>query len=90
MENLIVENKPPAAGRGRPKGAPNKATKALKDMILGALSDAHPEGGQAYLCQQAQENPVAFLTLVGKVLPHELKADLNHEGNVNINIKWED
>ena len=77
-------------GKGRPKGTPNKTTKALKDMVLGALNDAHPEGGQAYLCQQAQENPVAFLTLVGKVLPYELKADLNHEGNVNINIKWED
>ena len=77
-------------GKGRPKGTPNKATKALKDMILGALSDAHPEGGQAYLCQQAQENPVAFLTLVGKVLPHELKADLEGSGNMTVNIQWQE
>ena len=33
-------------------------------MILGALDDA---GGQAYLMRQAEENPTAFLTLIGKV-----------------------
>lgn len=65
----IREKKPPRAGMGRPKGAKNKSTKAIKDMILGALSDA---GGQAYLLRQAEENPTAFLQLVGKILPHEL------------------
>ena len=54
------------AGMGRPPGVPNKATKALKEMILGALSDV---GGQEYLARQAEENPPAFMTLVGKVLP---------------------
>lgn len=52
------------------KGVPNKNTKALKDMILGALSDA---GGQQYLADQAMLNPGAFMALVGKVLPTELK-----------------
>lgn len=55
--------------KGRPKGKPNKVTKELKDMILGALDDA---GGQAYLAQQAVENPGPFMTLVGKVLPKEV------------------
>lgn len=54
------------AGKGRPKGAVNKNTQALKDMILGALDN---KGGVAYLEKQADENPTAFLTLVGKVLP---------------------
>lgn len=58
--------KPPNAGKGRKKGVPNKVTGQLKDMILGALSDA---GGQAYLARCANENPTAFLALVGKVLP---------------------
>lgn len=53
-------------GRGRPKGAVNKNTAALKDMILGALDK---KGGVDYLMKQADENPTAFLTLVGKVLP---------------------
>jgi hypothetical protein len=57
---------------GRKAGTPNKVTGALKDMILGALDNA---GGMAYLEAQAQQNPNAFLTLVGKVLPLQLGAD---------------
>ena len=63
-------------GKGRVKGVPNKATKALKDMILGALDDA---GGQNYLRKQSIENPTAFMTLIGKVLPTTINADLNGE-----------
>lgn len=63
------------SGQGRPKGAQNKTTKALKDMILGALDQA---GGESYLLQQARENPNAFLTLVGKVLPTTLAGDPNN------------
>jgi hypothetical protein len=57
---------PPNAGKGRKKGVPNRVTKELKEMILGALSDV---GGQDYLARQAEENPNAYLALVGKVLP---------------------
>lgn len=56
---------------GRQKGTPNKTTAALKDLILGALADA---GGQEYLKQQATANPNAFLALVGKVLPLQVKS----------------
>jgi len=51
---------------GRQKGTPNKVTAELKDMILQALDNA---GGVEYLQKQANDNPAAFLTLVGKVLP---------------------
>src|ERR1700736_4385937 len=57
------------AGKGRPKGVPNKLTADIKEMIVGALRDAE---GQAYLARQAEENPGAFMTLVGKVLPMQL------------------
>ena len=60
---------PPAAGKGRPKGVPNKATTALKEMILQALDGA---GGVEYLQRQANENPGPFLTLIGKVLPMQV------------------
>lgn len=56
-------------GAGRKPGVPNKMTTDLKGMILGALAGA---GGEAYLQRQANENPSAFLTLVGKVLPTTL------------------
>lgn len=67
----MFDGTPSKAGKGRPKGSPNKVTKALKDMILGALNDV---GGQEYLAKQAEENPSAFMTLLGKVLPSELSA----------------
>lgn len=57
---------------GRQKGSPNKVTAQLKDMILTALDDA---GGVDYLKQTAIDNPSAFLTLVGKVLPLQLSGD---------------
>jgi hypothetical protein len=60
---------PPGGSR---KGIPNKMTKALKEMILGALDDA---GGQHYLAEIAREQPAAFLTLLGKVLPTTLAGD---------------
>jgi hypothetical protein len=51
---------PPNAGKGRPKGVPNTINRDIKEMILGALSDV---GGRAYLAQQAQKNPTAFMGL---------------------------
>jgi len=58
------------AGKGRPAGVPNKATKALKDMILGALASA---GGEDWLLEQARINPTTFMNLIGKVLPSEMQ-----------------
>jgi hypothetical protein len=51
---------------GRVAGTPNKFSAELKDMILQALDNS---GGVSYLTTQAKDNPTAFLTLVGKVLP---------------------
>jgi hypothetical protein len=59
-------------GAGRPKGAPNKHTAQVKDMILSALDQA---GGAKYLLRQAEENPTAFMTLVGKVMPTQVTGD---------------
>jgi hypothetical protein len=47
-------------------------TRALKDMILGALDAA---GGQQYLVEQASKNPVAFMSLLGKVLPLQVSGE---------------
>lgn len=67
---------------GRTKGTPNKATAALKDMILTALDEADPEGSVEYLKKQATANPIAFLTLVGKVLP--LQVNGSGEGGEHV------
>jgi len=68
---------------GRKKGTPNKATAQLKDMILNALGES---GGVDYLVKQANENPMAFLTLVGKVLPMTVNGDPDTPLSVNINV----
>jgi hypothetical protein len=59
-------------GGGSRKGKPNKTTTALKEMILQALSAA---GGVRYLQTVAQQNPAAFCTLLGKVLPLTVAGD---------------
>lgn len=68
----IVGNsvKPPAAGKGRPKGAQNKLTKTVKQAIEAAFEQV---GGAEYLAKMAKEQPTAFLTLLGKVLPMQVE-----------------
>ncbi len=61
-------------GPGRPKGLQNKITTDIKAMILAAL-DA--KGGQKYLEEQAGLNPVAFMGLLGKILPTQINADVS-------------
>ena len=57
---------------GKPKGATNKVTTELKEMILQALGSA---GGIDYLQRQAEEKPAAFLALIGKVLPMQVTGE---------------
>lgn len=57
---------------GRKKGVPNKQTKLIKDMITEALDQA---GGVEYLVGVAKDNPTAFCTLIGKVLPMNLTSE---------------
>ncbi|MBP9131019.1 MAG: hypothetical protein KBF50_12155 [Steroidobacteraceae bacterium] len=74
MTDQSVAGKVPAGAKrpqpkgGSRKGKPNKVTRELRELILGALDDA---GGQAYLSERARDprTASAFLTLVGKVLP---------------------
>lgn len=71
-------------GKGRKKGVPNKTTGLLKEMILKALDDA---GGIDYLKEQASENPTAFMTLVGKVLPLQIAGDKDNPISVITEVR---
>ena len=69
---------------GRTKGTPNKVTGELRQMILDALSE---KGGTEYLARQADENPTAFMSLLGKVLPMTLSGGDGTSGKLT--IRWE-
>ena len=58
---------------GRQKGTPNKFTASVRDAVEAAFNAA---GGAEYLARQADENPVAFMSLLGKVLPREITAEV--------------
>jgi hypothetical protein len=81
--NNTARPKPPAAGKGRPKGSPNKTTKLAKDAIASA---AEGLGGAKRLQQWAGEDPkneAAFWTTIyPKLLP------LTVDGSMQHNITW--
>ncbi|MEY4718471.1 MAG: hypothetical protein RL563_1089 [Pseudomonadota bacterium] len=74
-----IKGQEKTVGSGRKKGVPNKMNADLKNMIHGALQDA---GGREYLLLQAHENPSAFLTLVGKIIPKDINQEIS--GNVGL------
>ena len=65
-------------GAGRPPGSENKITKTLKDAILASFEAV---GGEEYLERMAEEEPKAYMGLLGRVLPAEIKATMEHSFN---------
>lgn len=82
-----VKKRTPPKGGSR-KGIPNKITADLKEMIRGALDKV---GGADYLARQANENPPAFMALLGKTLPKELTGANGGplEGKFTVAVEWE-
>ena len=73
-DEVKVKRRPPRAGMGRPKGTPNKTTVALKEAILLAAESAGEDGCGSggltgYLRSLAVNEPRAFSSLLGRVLP---------------------
>jgi hypothetical protein len=71
-------------GAGRKKGQTNGDTAKLRELILGAL-DA--KGGQEWLELQMDEQPVAMLSLIGKVLPKEVVAEVKAEVKTDVYLR---
>ena len=66
---------------GRAKGTPNKTTALLKDALLIAAEKAGGKAGMVgYLTTQASENPSAFMSLLGKVLPLQINGGEDEAG----------
>lgn len=68
------KGKPRPEGAGRAKGTLNADTSKIRGMIAEALEIT---GGVDYLVRQSNENPVAFMNLVSKVIPKEVNATID-------------
>jgi hypothetical protein len=75
--NEFRPSRPGERRGGRAKGTPNRTTQTLKDAILAAADEAHPDGKVGYLKWLAVNNSTAFASLLGKVLPKEIEAGVN-------------
>lgn len=62
-------------GAGRKPGSPNKIAATVKMMVLTALDKV---GGITYLKKQAKDNPQAFMTLLGKIMPTQVVGDVSY------------
>jgi hypothetical protein len=72
---------------GRPKGAPNKTTRALKEaIILAAEKSKHSKAHdlEGYLLYLADEKPELFVPLLAKLLPLQVRAKNEGDGPVNL------
>lgn len=71
----VAKRRPPAAGRGRKKGELNKVTRNLKAAILQAFDKV---GGVRWLVTLAESDPRAFAALLGRILPNEIRAEIEN------------
>lgn len=82
-DSLTPKKKMPVSP-GRPKGVPNQTTKLLRDCILLAADDVGQDGAgkdglRGYLRHVAMTNVPAFASLMGKVLPLQVNANVSVE-----------
>lgn len=68
---------------GRTKGTPNKLTRDIREAVLASFESV---GGAEYLATQARDNPTAYLTLLGKVLPMQVTGE--NGGPVKLTVEW--
>jgi len=61
-------------GAGRKKGVPNKISAKVKEAIENAFTAV---GGADYLVKVAEEDPRTFCTLLGKILPTQVDAQVD-------------
>lgn len=77
---------PPNAGKGRPKGAPNKITKAAREAFELAFEEI---GGSAALAKWARKHQTEFYKLYARLIPIEQHIG-GPEGNPEVHVRFVD
>jgi hypothetical protein len=72
-----MRGKPFQKGQGgRPKGALNKTTKTVKEVVLAAFNELQ-EDKKNNILQFAKDNPKEFYQIAAKLIPTEINAKVN-------------
>ncbi len=75
--------KPPAAGKGRRKGTPNKITAAFKAAVLRVYE---ARGGDAAFLTWANKHQTDFYKICARLIPHEVTGE--DGGPVEVRYSW--
>jgi hypothetical protein len=73
----------PARKAGRPPGTGTAKMSSLKAAIMTAFSRA---GGATYLERLARNDPKTFVPLLAKLVPLEVKAEVEHQGGIQVQV----
>ncbi|MBU2803227.1 hypothetical protein HFV02_13425, partial [Acidithiobacillus caldus] len=68
IEPITGKRLPPNAGKGRPRGAVNRTTAALKEALLEAFDRG---GGVDWLLALMKNEPKTFASLLARLIPTE-------------------
>lgn len=77
-------------GAGRKPGVSNAVNKLLKDAIIEAAAEVGSDGAGkgelvGYLTQRAKDQPVAFMGLIGRVIPLQVEG-AGDDGSIVVKI----
>lgn len=85
----VVEKNPPAAGKGRPKGSPNKTTQTVRDAIA-LLAEKNVSKMQSWLDDIAADNPTKAFELTLALMEYNIpklartESTVEHSGELAI------
>ena len=66
---------------GRKKGVQNKNTLTMKETIKTAFEEL---GGIEYLVDIGKDDPRTFISLLSKLIPAEIAAEIHHTGTLTL------
>jgi hypothetical protein len=69
---------------GKPKGAKNKVTKDVKEFLYDAFIKM--QGTKENLFDWGLKNPTEFYKIVSKLIPTDVKAQVDNKGELEIKV----